>query len=154
MRVFLYPKHAGSKSSMFHIGMHRISGLFSCKVSVRIPYMESWISGWISGPSWRHCTSTNQPPGTSAILMWPQQTLADLIWHHVTSCNQCCGAAWSQQFWGSSGAGADFLVGRRWEPLFMASSAPAGSFRKAKNKSLALVICKHEVSSIYKDNMI
>ena len=38
------------------------------------------------------------------------------------------------------------LVGR--SRFFMAAPAPAGSFRKTKKPSLALVICKHEVSSI------
>ena len=38
--------------------------------------------------------------------------------------------------------------------LFKAAAAPAGTFRKARKKSLSLVICKHEVRSIYKDNMI
>ena len=33
----------------------------------------------------------------------------------------------------------------------MAAPAPAGSFRKGKKTSLALVICKHEVNSIYRE---
>ena len=42
----------------------------------------------------------------------------------------------------------------RLKPLFMAAPAPAGSFKKAKKTSLALVICKLEVSLIYRDTMI
>ena len=44
---------------------------------------------------------------------------------------QCCGAgaAWSHQFWGGSGAGADFLVGRSREPepLYYGGSGSSGS---------------------------
>ena len=40
------------------------------------------------------------------------------------------------------------------EPLFMAAPAPAGSVMKAKKTSFSLVICKHEVSSIYRNNII
>ena len=40
------------------------------------------------------------------------------------------------------------------EPLFMAAPAPAGSGMKAKKTSFSLVICKHEVSSIYRNNII
>ena len=45
---------------------------------------------------------------------------------------------------------------RRWfshvmSEKFKVAPAPAGSYRKVKENILALVICKHDVSSIYKD---